>query len=125
MQMWIPMQPCKGANGNIYMWCKCPYEYASVDFHASWCKCPYQDVDFFFMMQMLYSKMQILSSQMQISALIMLKDSNTNIFHDANTCECNINQMFFQIKTLWSPKSRFWEAPLILSVDHLFHFDEA
>ena len=123
MQMWLPMQSYKDANGK-YLWCKCPYEDVSIDFHDSWCKCFYREADVYFYTNAFYQDANVFLQDTKANFEFMLQMLYSKIHIqifccDANTCEHDINQMFFQIKALWCPKSRFWETQFILSMGHL------
>ena len=113
------------------IWCKCSLQICKMSIPASWCKCSslkMQMANFYFMVQMLFSKMQMwisipwfkcflfhdanafyrdVNANFYFMMQMLFKNAYTNLCYDANACKCNINQMFFfSNQALWCPKSR-------------------
>ena len=117
--------------GFLDIWCKCYLQICKMSIPASWCKCSslkIQMTNFYFMVQMLFSKTQMWISIPWFKCFLF-HDANAFyqdakcefLFHDANTfqkmhmqifccdanaCKCNINQIFFKSRLFDAPKSR-------------------
>ena len=118
--------------GFLDIWCKCTLQICKMSIPASWCKCSslkIQMTNFYFMVQMLFSNMQMWISIPWCKCFLFhdanafYQDANANFYSmmqmlfkmhmqifccDANACKCNINQIFFFFsnQALWCPKSR-------------------
>ena len=131
--------------GFLDIWCKCSLQICKMSILASWCKCfslKIQMANFYFMVQMFFSKMQIWIS-IPWCKCFLFHDANAFyqdakcefLFHDANTfqkCICRffvvmqmlanvtlIKCFFFQIKALWCPQIKTLNNWTYFFMDHL------
>ena len=102
------------------IWCKCSLQICKMSIPASWCKCSslkMQMANFYFMVQMLFSKMQM---------WISIPWFKCFLFHDANAFYRDVNANFYSMMQMLFKNAYtdllLWCKCLQMRISNVFFF---